>query len=84
MMTAAEIADKLVAAGGDTASLSPAEQEAIMRTLRTWDEMLGALMIADKAINPPDLNGIAMYKWRKRLDDATKHIRAAIAKANTP
>jgi hypothetical protein len=87
--TAAEIADRLHAIGGDTASLSPAECELLMRALRTWDEMLAALceLVDACAYVSPIAGAVAteasvkQIRQAGRIMKAISTARAAIAKA---
>jgi small-conductance mechanosensitive channel len=63
-------------------AITLSEHEAFRRALPIIDQLVDALKTADKAINPPDRDGISLDKWNSRLKEATAAIRAAIASAS--
>jgi hypothetical protein len=53
-----------------------------LRTLRLIRNHMtcleAALRVADRAMNPPDLGGISLEQWNKRLRSATEQISEAL------
>lgn len=55
--------------------------EANARLIAAAPDMLEALKIANSAINPTDIHGIALVAWNERLKIATNAIVLALKKA---
>lgn len=51
------------------------EGESNAKLIAAAPQMLETLRLADKAMNPPDRDGISLHEWSGRLKEATAKIR---------